>query len=103
MHDVSCLCAQPTYKDSEQAAFEDMTAEIDEPNGARMGFLTKARIRTAIRRAAALSGVDDSALRSTLRFRPTSHSPSSQCAELFCKANHVASVPSILLLFNDDT
>ncbi|QKK33138.1 DUF1778 domain-containing protein (plasmid) [Rhizobium indicum] len=42
-------------------AFKDMTAEIDEPNDARMGFRTKARIKTAIQRAAALSGVDDSA------------------------------------------
>jgi len=41
--------------------FKDMTAEIDEPNDARMGFRTKARIKTAIQRAAALSGVDDSA------------------------------------------
>ena len=42
-------------------AFNDMTAEIDEPNDARMGFRTKARIKAAIQRAAALSGVDDSA------------------------------------------
>ncbi|MGO7580651.1 DUF1778 domain-containing protein, partial [Rhizobium ruizarguesonis] len=42
-------------------AFKDMTAEIDEPNEARMGFRTKERIKTAIQRAAALSGVDDSA------------------------------------------
>lgn len=41
--------------------FKDMTAEMDEPNDARMGFRTKARIKTAIQRAAALSGVDDSA------------------------------------------
>ncbi|MGO7465425.1 hypothetical protein ACCS53_39740 [Rhizobium ruizarguesonis] len=38
-------------------AFKDMTAEIDEPNYARMGFRTKARIKTAIQRAAALSVV----------------------------------------------
>ncbi|MGI2033799.1 DUF1778 domain-containing protein [Rhizobium panacihumi] len=42
-------------------AFKDMTAEIDEPNDARMNFRTKARIKTAIQRAAALSGVDDTA------------------------------------------
>ncbi len=42
-------------------AFKDTTAEIDEPNDARMGFRTKARIKAAIQRAAALSGVDDSA------------------------------------------
>jgi uncharacterized protein (DUF1778 family) len=42
-------------------AFKDITVEIDEPNDARMGFRTKPRIKTAIQRAAALSGVDDSA------------------------------------------
>lgn len=50
--------------------FKDMTAEIDEPNDARMGFRTKARIKTAIQRAAALSGVDDSFSRSTLLINP---------------------------------
>ncbi|KJF67627.1 type II toxin-antitoxin system TacA family antitoxin [Rhizobium nepotum] len=41
--------------------FKDVTAEIDEPNTARMNFRTKERIKNAIHRAAALSGVDDSA------------------------------------------
>jgi uncharacterized protein (DUF1778 family) len=41
-------------------AFRDATQEIDEPNDARMNFRTKARIKKAIQRAAALSGVDDS-------------------------------------------
>ena len=41
-------------------AFNNLTAEIDEPNDARMNFRTKARIKKAIQRAATLSGVDDS-------------------------------------------
>ena len=42
-----------------------MTAELDEPNDARMAFRTKARIKTAIQSAAALSGVDDPAFPAT--------------------------------------
>jgi uncharacterized protein (DUF1778 family) len=42
-------------------AFNDAITEIDEPNSERMNFRTKARIKKAIQRAAALSGVDDSA------------------------------------------
>jgi uncharacterized protein (DUF1778 family) len=41
--------------------FKDIAADIDEPNDARMNFRTKKRIKKAIQRAAALSGVDDSA------------------------------------------
>jgi uncharacterized protein (DUF1778 family) len=42
-------------------AFNDIAANIEEPNDARMNFRTKKRIKKAIQRAAALSGVDDSA------------------------------------------
>jgi uncharacterized protein (DUF1778 family) len=42
-------------------AFKDAAVEIDEPNDARMNFRTKPRIKDAIQRAAALSGMDDSA------------------------------------------
>lgn len=41
-------------------AIHNVTQEIDEPSDARMNFRTKARIKKAIQRAAALSGVDDS-------------------------------------------
>ncbi|TPQ51463.1 DUF1778 domain-containing protein [Prosthecomicrobium hirschii] len=41
-------------------AFDDTTADIDERNEARMNFRTKPRIKSAIQRAAALAGVDDS-------------------------------------------
>lgn len=42
-------------------AFQNTTDAIDEPSDARMQFRTKARVKEAIQRAAALSGVDDSA------------------------------------------
>jgi uncharacterized protein (DUF1778 family) len=41
--------------------FPDFTHDVDEPNDARMNFRTKARIKATIQRAAALSGVDDTA------------------------------------------
>jgi len=40
--------------------FHDTTRAIDERNEARMNFRTKPRIKSAIQKAAALSGVDDS-------------------------------------------
>jgi uncharacterized protein (DUF1778 family) len=42
-------------------AIKDITTEINEPNSARMNFRTKERVKRAIQRAAALSGLDDSA------------------------------------------
>ena len=41
-------------------AFDDKVGEIDERSSERMNFRTKPRIKQAIQRAAALSGVDDS-------------------------------------------
>lgn len=41
-------------------AFEDNTKAIEERADARMNFRTKPRIKAAIQKAAALSGVDDS-------------------------------------------
>ena len=38
-------------------AFKDITVDIDEPSNARMNFRTKPRIKDAIHRAAALSGM----------------------------------------------
>jgi uncharacterized protein (DUF1778 family) len=40
--------------------FDDTTKVIDERNEARMNFRTKPRIKSAIQKAAALAGVDDS-------------------------------------------
>lgn len=42
------------------ASFEDQVSAIDERSTERMNFRTKPRIKAAIQRAAALSGVDDS-------------------------------------------
>lgn len=42
-------------------AFNDAGIDIDEQNDARMHFRTKARIKSTIQQAAALSGVDDTA------------------------------------------
>ncbi|MGI2036153.1 DUF1778 domain-containing protein [Rhizobium panacihumi] len=50
-------------------AFKDATSEIDEPNDARMNFRTKPRIKDAIQRAAALSGMDDSAFTINAAYR----------------------------------
>jgi uncharacterized protein (DUF1778 family) len=41
-------------------AFHDETKAVDERSDARMNFRTKPRIKAAIQKAAALSGVDDS-------------------------------------------
>jgi uncharacterized protein (DUF1778 family) len=41
--------------------FNDTTSDIDEKASERMNFRTKPHIKKAIQRAAALSGVDDSA------------------------------------------
>jgi uncharacterized protein (DUF1778 family) len=46
-------------KEASMRAFHDATATVDEPNDARMNFRTKAHIKKAIQRAAALAGVDD--------------------------------------------
>ena len=40
---------------------KDVTLDIDEPNNARMNFRMKERVKSVIQRAAALSGLDDSA------------------------------------------
>jgi uncharacterized protein (DUF1778 family) len=41
-------------------AFDDKAGQIEERSSERMNFRTKPRIKEAIKRAAALSGVDDS-------------------------------------------
>ncbi|MFM2280414.1 MAG: hypothetical protein RLZZ444_2645 [Pseudomonadota bacterium] len=50
-------------------SFDDICAAIDEPNDARMNFRTKARIKATIQRAAALSGVDDTAFTINAAYR----------------------------------
>ena len=48
---------------------DNLTNEIDERNDARMHFRTKPRIKEAIHRAAALSGLDDSAFAMNAAYR----------------------------------
>jgi uncharacterized protein (DUF1778 family) len=47
-------------KEAAMLAFRDQVSEVDERSTERMNFRTKPRIKEAIQRAAALSGVDDS-------------------------------------------
>lgn len=47
----------------------DDTSEIDERSSERMNFRTKPRIKQAIQRAAALSGMDDSAFTMNAAYR----------------------------------
>ncbi len=50
-------------------AFDDTTSGIDERSSERMNFRTKPRIKRAIQRAAALSGVDDSVFTMNAAYR----------------------------------
>ena len=50
-------------------AFHDEVSEIDEKSSERMNFRAKPRIKEAIQRAAALSGVDDSVFTMSAAYR----------------------------------
>ncbi len=50
-------------------AFHDETQDVEERNSERMNFRTKPRIKQAIQRAAALSGVDDSVFTMSAAYR----------------------------------
>lgn len=50
-------------------AFHDQIDAIEERSDARMNFRTKPRIKSAIQRAAALSGVDDSVFTMNAAYR----------------------------------
>ena len=51
-------------------AIKDITTEINEPNSARMKFRTKEHVKRTIQRAAALSGLDNSAFTSHADINP---------------------------------
>lgn len=51
------------------AAFDDRTRELDERRTARMNFRTQPRVKEAIQRAAAISGVDDSVFAMNAAYR----------------------------------
>jgi uncharacterized protein (DUF1778 family) len=50
-------------------AFDNTIGDIDERSSERMNFRTKPRIKQAIQRAAALSGVDDSVFTMNAAYR----------------------------------
>ncbi len=50
-------------------AIDEVASEIDERSSERMNFRTKPRIKQAIQRAAALSGMDDSAFTMNAAYR----------------------------------
>lgn len=50
-------------------AFRDQVSEVEERSTERMNFRTKPRIKEAIQRAAALSGVDDSVFTMNAAYR----------------------------------
>jgi uncharacterized protein (DUF1778 family) len=56
-------------KEGQMLAFNNPADAVDEPNDARMQFRTKARVKETIQRAAALSGVDDSAFMISAAYR----------------------------------
>ena len=56
-------------KEALMLAFRDSVAEVDERSTERMNFRTKRRIKEAIQRAAALSGVDDSVFTMNAAYR----------------------------------
>ena len=51
------------------AAFEDETQELEERRTARMNFRIQPRVKEAIQRAAAISGVDDSVFAMNAAYR----------------------------------
>jgi uncharacterized protein (DUF1778 family) len=51
------------------SAFEDSIGTTDEPSSERMNFRIKPRIKQAIQRAAALSGMDDSVFTMNAAYR----------------------------------
>jgi uncharacterized protein (DUF1778 family) len=50
-------------------SFDDTTSAIDERSSERMNFRTKPRIKRAIQRAAAISGLDDSVFTMNAAYR----------------------------------
>ncbi|MNR96544.1 hypothetical protein D3C71_672900 [compost metagenome] len=71
-------------------AFKDTASEIDEPNDARMNFRTKPRIKDAIQRAAALSGMDDSAFTINAAYRSALETIAAHEATMLKSIDHAA-------------
>ncbi|AYD04889.1 DUF1778 domain-containing protein [Neorhizobium sp. NCHU2750] len=71
-------------------SLKDITGDIDEPNNARMNFRTKARIKDAIHRAAALSGMDDSTFTMNAAYRSAIETIAAHEATVLKSADHAA-------------
>jgi len=71
-------------------AIRDVTLDIDEPNSARMNFRTKERVKSAIQRAAALSGLDDSAFTINAAYQSAIATIAAHEATLLQPADHQA-------------
>ena len=71
-------------------AFHDKLGERDEPSSARMNFRTKPRIKKAIQRAAALTGVDDSVFTMNAAYRSALETIASHEKTLLQPLDHAA-------------
>ncbi|MDH6266612.1 uncharacterized protein (DUF1778 family) [Rhizobium sp. SG_E_25_P2] len=70
--------------------FPDIADDVDEPNDARMNFRTKARIKATIQRAAALSGVDDTAFTINAAYKSALETIAAHERTLLQPADHAA-------------
>jgi uncharacterized protein (DUF1778 family) len=68
----------------------NLVNNIEEPNDARMNFRTKARIKAAIQRAAALSGVDDTAFTINAAYQSALETIAAHERTLLQPADHAA-------------
>lgn len=71
-------------------AFGDRVSEVDERSSERMNFRTKPRIKEAIQRAAALSGVDDSVFTMNAAYRSAMETIAAHERTLLQPVDHAA-------------
>ncbi|MGF7146460.1 uncharacterized protein (DUF1778 family) [Sphingomonas zeicaulis] len=70
--------------------FHDRASEVDERSTERMNFRTKPRIKEAIQRAAALSGVDDSVFTMNAAYRSALETIAAHERTVLQPADHAA-------------
>lgn len=71
-------------------SFEDTANDIDERSSERMNFRTKPRVKAAIQRAAALSGVDDSVFTMSAAYKAAQDVIRAHETTLLSPADHAA-------------
>jgi uncharacterized protein (DUF1778 family) len=71
-------------------AFRDQTKQAEGRNEARMNFRTKARVKEAIQKAAALSGVDDTTFTMSAAYREAMNVIEAHERTLLTAADHNA-------------